>query len=141
MLIKLIVPGTVKGKARPRFNTHTGRAYTPDSTVTYENYIKTLFITENVIKPLAEYKGALKVKFEAYMDIPVSKSNKQQQMMASGAIYHKKKPDADNILKLCDALNKIAWWDDSQIVEAQVLKQYSTEPRLEITIEYLDLQF
>ena len=30
------VPGKIKGKARPRLNTMTGRAYTPNNTKDYE---------------------------------------------------------------------------------------------------------
>lgn len=46
-----------------------------------------------------------------------------------------KKPDFDNIGKvICDALNKIAYRDDSQIVDAQVRKFYSDRPRVVVTI-------
>ena len=36
----VVVEGKIKGKARPRFNTKTGRAFTPGDTITYENWIK-----------------------------------------------------------------------------------------------------
>lgn len=36
----IVVEGKIKGKARPRFNTKTGRAFTPGDTITYENWIK-----------------------------------------------------------------------------------------------------
>ena len=67
--------------------------------------------------------------------IPKSTSKKKHQLMAIGAIQHTKKPDADNVAKaICDALNKIAYVDDSQIVSLEVNKYYSDVPRAEITI-------
>jgi Holliday junction resolvase RusA-like endonuclease len=47
-----------------------------------------------------------------------------------------KRPDADNILKLvADALNGVAYDDDKRVVVASVCKLWSSQPRLEITIE------
>lgn len=41
------------------------------------------------------------------------------------------KPDADNILKNClDSFNGVLWTDDVQVVEATVVKQYSSSPAL-----------
>ena len=37
------VPGKITGKARPRVNTLTGRAYTPGNTKDYEMLIKQYF--------------------------------------------------------------------------------------------------
>lgn len=45
-----------------------------------------------------------------------------------------KKPDFDNIAKIAvDALNGIAFVDDSQICVAHVSKEYSASPRVEIS--------
>jgi len=55
--------------------------------------------------------------------------------MADGIIRPTKKPDIDNICKIiCDSLNKIAYHDDSQIVDCQVRKFYSERPRVVVTI-------
>lgn len=49
------------------------------------------------------------------------------------------KPDCDNISKVvCDALNTIAWYDDSQVVELSVAKFYSEQPRVDICISSID---
>ena len=46
------------------------------------------------------------------------------------------KPDLDNVAKLiCDALNGLAWHDDNAIVDMQVRKFYSTQPRVEVIIK------
>jgi len=49
------------------------------------------------------------------------------------------KPDLDNIMKVvCDALNQIAYRDDSQIVSAYLAKMYSDTPRVEVEIIEVD---
>lgn len=56
--------------------------------------------------------------------------------MLDGELLPSKKPDIDNIVKaVLDALNKVAYRDDTQVVELQVRKQYSERPRLEICLE------
>ena len=45
-----------------------------------------------------------------------------------GLDYPQKKPDADNVAKIIlDSLNKIAFDDDSQVVELQVNKLWTEE--------------
>jgi Holliday junction resolvase RusA-like endonuclease len=48
------------------------------------------------------------------------------------------KPDGDNVAKLVlDAMNKLVWRDDSQVVLLEVLKMIAAgdeQPHLEITI-------
>jgi Holliday junction resolvase RusA-like endonuclease len=49
------------------------------------------------------------------------------------------KPDTDNIAKIClDALNGIAYHDDAQIVELQVSKLYSDEPRVVVWLAVIE---
>ena len=56
--------------------------------------------------------------------------------MLEGKIRPMKTPDCDNIAKIClDALNDIAYPDDSQITCLLVLKFWSENPRVEITLE------
>ncbi len=55
--------------------------------------------------------------------------------MIAGDIAPTKKPDFDNIQKIiCDALNGVAYYDDSQIVKADIEKVYRTTPRVEVTV-------
>lgn len=48
--------------------------------------------------------------------------------------------DIDNMIKLVlDALNKLCWWDDSQVTEVRAIKyQESTEPLTTVTIYRLE---
>lgn len=49
-----------------------------------------------------------------------------------------KRPDLDNVLKaVSDALNKIAYKDDSQIVGAVLRKYYGDDARTEVRVTSL----
>ena len=55
--------------------------------------------------------------------------------MERGLIFPTKKPDTDNIAKaILDALNGLAYYDDAQVVNLEVQKRYSNEPRAEVFI-------
>ena len=55
--------------------------------------------------------------------------------MESGAIGCGTKPDADNIAKaVLDALNGLAYTDDSKVTRLVVVKLYGTEPRVEVKL-------
>jgi len=72
----------------------------------------------------------------AYYAIPASTSQKKRREMESGLLRPIKKPDVDNLAKVvCDALNKIAYRDDAQVVDAQVSKYYSDQPRIEVIMQ------
>lgn len=56
--------------------------------------------------------------------------------MLDGKILPAKKPDIDNVVKaVLDALNGVAYRDDTQVVELHVRKSYSEKPRVEVSIE------
>ena len=64
-----------------------------------------------------------------------STSKKKRQQMLAGLIRPTKKPDLDNVIKsILDALNKVAYHDDTQIVSLSVEKFYSDSPRVEVAI-------
>ena len=69
-------------------------------------------------------------------NVPKSASKKKAQLMRERKIRPMKKPDFDNIGKIvCDSLNDIAYHDDAQIVDAQVRKFFSDDPRVVVTIQ------
>ena len=142
--IVFTVPGPPQGKARARtvINKNTGRSmsYTPDKTVLYENWIRDLYLQSNSC--LFNNKEMLAVRVLAYFAIPISTSKAKREAMLSGEIRPLKKPDGDNILKaVCDALNGVAYGDDSQIVDKAVHKWYSEQPRIEVAItNYSDVR-
>lgn len=112
--------GKPQGKARPRF-TKAGHTYTPTSTALYENSVKSAFFkAKGVIM-----EGEIRAVITAYYPIPKATSGKVKQDMLDEKIKPTKKPDCDNVAKIIlDALNKIAYNDDSQVVELVVNKRY-----------------
>lgn len=134
MQIKFTIPGEPFGKQRPRFNTRTGRAYTPSETTQYETAVKYEYLQKYGDFRYAE-GVPLEIIIKAYLGIPNSDSKKKRGLKEEGKIKATKKPDWDNIGKIiADALNKVAYEDDKDIILAVVTKEYSREPRVEVTI-------
>lgn len=135
-IVSFVVPGEPMGKGRPKFDTRGPyvRAVTPQRTINYETLIKMEY--ERQCGGFTFPKDApLNMHIVAYQSIPKSTSKKKRAEMLSNSLFPTKKPDWDNIGKVvCDALNKIAFYDDSQITDGRVLKRYSENPRLVVTI-------
>ena len=56
--------------------------------------------------------------------------------MLANKLQCTKKPDIDNITKVVlDALNKVAYLDDTQVVELAIIKRWSDAAKLKIIIE------
>lgn len=118
----VIVEGIIKGKARPRV--FSGHAMTPKDTVSYENWVR--FCYQQQGGKIIE--GPIRAKIFVYHKIPKSYSKKRIKAIREGLEYPQKKPDADNIAKIIlDSLNKIAYDDDSQVVELAIIKRWTEE--------------
>ncbi|WDU84224.1 RusA family crossover junction endodeoxyribonuclease [Caloramator sp. Dgby_cultured_2] len=129
-MIIITIPGKPMGKQRPRVMKN-GITYTPKETVSYENLVKMCYMqrygNENIIT------GPLKMKIRAYFEIPKGTSKRRAELMRADVERPIKKPDVDNIVKIiCDALNKVAYKDDAQIVSCEVHKYYSDTQGLKL---------
>lgn len=129
----IIVEGRIRGKQRPRFNTKTGRAFTPGDTITYENWIRFAYQEQCGV----HLNGAIRARIEVYYKIPKSYTKKRVQAIREGLEMPLKKPDSDNIAKIVlDSLNKIAFDDDAQVVELTVIKRWTEDvERIEFELE------
>ena len=124
------VPGRPKGKARPRFA--GGCVYTPRATRDYERligaYAKSAIRREG-LRESSPCAGSVTVCAIAYFPVPKSWPKKRREAARRGEERPTCKPDIDNIEKaLLDGVNKIAYTDDCQVVDAHVAKWY--EPAL-----------
>lgn len=131
------VVGAPVGKRRPKFSTIHGyaQALKPKEDVIYENLVKIMF---QQAKPnnYSLFNKPIKMKIEAYFAIPKSFSKVKQSQALEGKLLPLTKPDADNIAKIiCDALNDVAYKDDTQIVELSIIKRYAMEPKVKITLD------
>jgi len=131
--VQFTVYGPPGAKGRPRF-TKSGFVHTPKKTVAYENLVKVEygFQTDHY---RFEDDALLDMRVIAFYPIPKSAAKWQREMMLDGEVRPGKKPDLDNVLKvIADSLNEIAYHDDSQIVDCQIRKFYSEDPRVEVKI-------
>lgn len=133
MKVKFTIPGIPVPKARPRVV--KGHTYTPKKTKDYETLVKDVY---NLT--VGEYLGdsAIVATIELYFPIPESYSKSKKRRIADGEIKHTKRPDVDNCAKaILDALNEVAYRDDSQIVESRITKHYAVdgEVRAEVVLE------
>jgi Holliday junction resolvase RusA-like endonuclease len=124
--------GTPQGKARPRFSSKSGTAFTPAHTRQYEAALR--LAAQEVMNGQPPLDGPLVVDVLVAMPVPASWSQAKRIAANNGDIRPTTRPDVDNVLKMLDGLNEIVWRDDRQIVDAHVLKRYSTIPRLRIEV-------
>ena len=108
------------------------RAYTDGQTRSYEGEVKMF----------AQQAGAkvqdcpVRMEVRAYFPIPKSYPKWCIQACIMEVFRYVKKPDTDNLSKIKDALNNVAWKDDSQVYDERIIKHYSRTPRMEVTIWY-----
>lgn len=128
------IMGEPVGKGRPRF-TRNGHTYTPEKTANFETLVKLSFQQAYPsIEPIAK-AIPIEVKICACFSIPKSTTKKDLKAIENGTKKPTKKPDTDNIAKaVCDALNGIAYYDDSQITMLTVCKLYSDKPHTKVII-------
>lgn len=144
------VPGKPQGKARARtfYNPKTQgmSSVTPEKTVLYENFISTCYL-QIAGEERFEDTAYIRIRIQAFFEVPKSSSKVKKEAMLNGEILPAKKPDIDNIAKaVLDALNSVAYRDDTQVVELQLRKQYSEKPRVKEEImrlkqEHLNREF
>lgn len=143
MKIRFTILGEPQGKGRPRFGgkTKDGRPITrtPDETVIYENLIRAEYQRQCGTQRFPDGEP-LDMRIMAYYSIPVSASKKKQREMEEKRVRPIKKPDWDNIGKVvADSLNQVAYRDDAQVVDSQVRKFYSRQPRVEVVIQLAEV--
>lgn len=136
MIVTFTVPGEPQGKGRPRYVRRTGRAYTPDKTVAYEELVRQRFLEVSNGERFPD-DAQISARISAFFPIPKSTSKKkvEKMLLPIGTIRPTKKPDADNIAKIIlDSLNGIAFKDDSQVVTLVVTKRYSVAPFVNVIL-------
>lgn len=119
--LRFEVPGIPVGKGRPRFVRATGRTYTPDRTVAFEDRVGFYAVAAGAVV----MEGPVHLEVWAYWPCPKSKHRKRNPRPEGPRTS---KPDADNVLKVvADALNGICYQDDSQITDATIRKRTAAQ--------------
>lgn len=122
--MEFIVEGEPQGKARPRFSRRSGTVYTPAKTAKYEKEIRQAFLDAGgKVIPAGSY---VTVAVDAYFKIPKSYAKGKRLACKYNINRPDKKPDIDNVLKVVlDALNKVDYEDDKQVIGIICRKWYS----------------
>lgn len=130
--VAFIVPGEPKGKGRPRFNTKTGKTYTPGDTINYENLVKLQY--QSLVGDKYTEKP-IEAIITCYYSIPKSMSKANKEKAYHGKLRPTKKPDLDNVAKVVlDSLNGLAYKDDSQVVSLKIDKYYADKPLVKVEL-------
>lgn len=136
MEVECVIPGKPFAKQRPRASRrgHLTVIYTPKETINYENLVKSAWYNQNGLYNFGN--DPLEAEVIGFFPTPHSCSKKQQSKMLEGEIKYTKKPDCDNMAKIVlDALNDIAYDDDSQIVSLKVQKLYGEPPHTVVKLK------
>ena len=131
MQASFIIPGPPRGKGRPRVTRHG--TYTPKRTVEYENTVRKCF--QQQCPDVFFGTKSISIEAVAYVT-PLKKYRKAETAAALANQFHPtSKPDPDNIMKgVLDALNGVAFEDDRYIYDLHIVKKFSDNPRIEVTI-------
>lgn len=112
-MIRFTVPGTPVSKERPRKG-KGGRMYTPAKTVAAEQQIE--WLCKSAMKGARPLDGPVEVNL-------------------AFVVPDRRVRDLDNMAKtVLDAMNKLAYTDDSQIIRLTAEKRIGTTPGTEITV-------
>lgn len=137
--MKFVIEGRPQGKARARtfWNSRMGKmqSITPEQTKSYEDLIRWSYKAAG-----GTYlgKGQFTVAIRAIYEVPASYPKKKREAALRGEIRPCVKPDVDNITKvILDALNGVAYLDDSGVIAVTVEKEYGVAARVEVEIEAL----
>ena len=131
----ITIHGPLHGKGRPRFA--GGHAYTPEATRRYEGEIQAAWLLAGGKK----LEGPVALEIVAHQALPKRASKAMRKAAENGAIWPIRKPDIDNVIKLAmDALNGLAYHDDTQVVMLDARKEYTPEDesRLVITVREVE---
>lgn len=129
--MQFTISGQPTAKGRPKF-TKRGIAYTPQKTREYEEHIQWEFTNQIKKQP---YDKPVQMIIKFYTEIPKSYPKYKREELEKETTYRTKKPDLDNLIKaVTDAINGLAYTDDSLIVKIKAEKLYGKTARTEVKI-------
>ena len=140
MQVRFFVPGVPQpgGSKKGWVNKFTGRVNVSDANPKAKEWkaVVAQVASEHFTEPIS---GPLRVKFEFFFLRPQGHygSGKNQHILKPSApLYPVVRPDALKCARSTeDAMTKIAWLDDSQIVTEELTKRYGAQSGALITIE------
>ncbi len=129
MVIEFTVETKPLALKRPRF--YRGRCYNP-SKVDMDMFL-------DLSKPFAPPRpltGGLYIELEFRFKHPKSHFTKDHNLRTPTPIHHTQVPDVDNLIKfVLDALNRVFYEDDKQVVKIKAIKKWSIKNEIYMKID------
>jgi Holliday junction resolvase RusA-like endonuclease len=123
------VPGAPVGKEEIRVNTKTKQAYKGDKTRWYFQQIQLIARNHMQLKKLKKLEGPIDFRLDIIL----------KEKLHTKYIAPTQKPDSSNILKTVeDALSKICYKDDKDIVVHTIYKWFGTREGIVITVKNIN---
>lgn len=117
---------------RPAF----AQIYTPPETRRFELAVARYAMVE--MKGMAPFTNPVRISILIGLPIAPSLPKYRQRAIRRGHLACTNKPDEDNVAKaIKDAMNKVVYADDSQIVISTVIKDFTDTPRVSIRVTEL----
>lgn len=143
MTVSFYIEGEVMGMPRPRstiINDHI-RVYETTKSKKHKEQICMAYkiAARNLHPSLPKLKKGTgyKVRIIICKLPPKSFSKKRMRAALAGEIQPTAKPDVDNVAKtILDALNGVAWRDDSEITSLIIMKTYAEASCAKVSIEW-----
>lgn len=140
---RLVIPKSAwtypRDPRMPRFMTEAGAKqiwisqYPDPATEAYEKMLAEY--ASLIMRRKAPTEKAVCLLVHSFREIPKSWSKTDRERSLADNILPTSRPDGDNYLKVVqDALNGVCYADDSQVIDARVIKRYSERPGLRIEI-------
>jgi Holliday junction resolvase RusA-like endonuclease len=123
-IVRLELPGRPQPKGRPRFA--NGRTYTDARTAAAEQSILAAWLTQSG-QP-APHDGPVAVDMEFVDTPPQSWPKWRIQAALDRQVWPTGRPDLDNLVKILDGLNGVAWLDDAQVVDIRARRAFGPVP-------------
>jgi len=88
-------------------------------------------------KPATPLQGPVRLWIDFDLPLPRGASRKERMLMIDNKILPTGRPDIDNMAKLVlDAMNRMFWKDDAQVVLLHVTKSYSDAPGTHVIVQW-----
>jgi Holliday junction resolvase RusA-like endonuclease len=119
--------GTPIPKKRPRVTRYS--THMPQNYLNYKDDVSTCYFEAQLKREIPKKMFLLPIRIEIYFWMPIPKSSSKRVRKATeGRWCTKLTGDMDNLIGgVMDALNNVAWADDSQIVSVTASKKYELE--------------
>ena len=130
-IIQFKVQGKPIGKQETQVNTKTHKAYKPNKTRWYFQQIQLIAKNYMQRRNLKMFEGAIDFRLDIIL----------KEVRDSHRIAPTQKPDSSNVLKTAeDALNKICYKDDKDIIHHDIYKWFGLKEGIIITVRRISYQ-